>query len=285
MTRARLVSLAAAMIAVAACSDSPTAPTPASSPGAAVDAVVTVRSGADGFPPLAGAEVRAGSIVRTTDAAGRAVLGPIDPAAPMPKVGFEVRAAGHVSFVSRLDLRTTITLWPIPEGGTAWIYHTSYISNGAAEFLVLPMEDVRFDLQGELAAHAAVWGEAGRIVTEAARSGNPAAPGARLAVGDPDATRFIIRGTPCPVARCQSVSSGRVHDPEHALEMIAPLVGFDLGRGRALTPALEAAGGQLHPVEREALRMRFLRLPGAIWGLDVEHEHEWWDGMQVRQRP
>lgn len=277
--------LVVAALAGAACGTAPTAPTPSAGAPAALPSgptlTVTVRSGAEGFPPIAGATVRTSDASQRTDAAGRAAF----VTAVAADVQFEVSAPGFVPWVSRADLGTTATLWPLLDGTTpAWVFQTSYVSNNFAEYLARPTEDVRIDMQGEFNAFSATWSRAAEAVTSAIVSGNPAAPRVLAVRDEPGALRMTYNDGPCPRAPCLAVLRTRVTDPTYALEMVSSLVGFELGRGRQVLPALSSAGTGLASAEWLALRMRFFRAPGTLWVADAERDDEVIDGGVVRRR-
>lgn len=243
-----------------------TAPTPLPPAGF----VVSVRSGLDGFPPVSGATVEAGSARVVTNEAGRVTV-------PLASLGsndiYTVSAPGHVGFVSRLGLGTTVTLWPLIEGTTpSWIFDFSYTTNYAVEFLSRPTDDVRIQIPPALDRALSTWTAASRLISAATTSGDPTAPTVRIVGAEPGAWLMTDAAGPCPRPPCLPVVAARVEATDYALEVLAGLTGFDLAGSRRRQPPPNPFA--LSNVERLALRMRFLRVPGTIWDAG-SRESDW----------
>ncbi len=263
-----LASLALAIVA-AGCGTGSSPETPiAPSPPAFT---VTVRSGVDGFPPIAGAEVRAGGARVTTNASGQALV-------PLAALGLDdiytVTAQGFVGRESRLGLGTTATLWPLLDGTTTdWVFSYSYTTNGGVEYLKRPAEDIRIEIPSTLQRGLPAWTEAARQLSQASTSGDPSAPTVRLVGGEPGARLMVAAGTPCPREPCLSVAPARLEATDYALEVLAGLMGFDLAGSRRAR-GLPSNPFVLTATERLAVRMRFLRVPGTIWDV-ASREVDW----------
>lgn len=263
MRRAMVVAplLVVGLLAIGCTDSSPAAPT-APSPAAPPAFGVTIRSGVEGLPPLAGATVQAGAARLTTDQNGQVAV-------PLSALSLDdlytVTAPGHVGYVSRLGLGTTATLWPLVDGTTTdWVFLYSYATDYAVEFLKRPVSDVRVEIPPSLQRARTAWTTAAGLVSDAIASGAANAPAVRIVDGAPDALLMVTAGSPCPRSACLPVTPARIEATDYALEVLAALTGFDLAGSRRRL-GLAANTFVLTPVERTALRMRFLRVPGTIW--------------------
>lgn len=254
----------------------PTGPSP--TPASPVRVTLTVRSGAEGLPPIRGATVHINGQSATTDIEGRVIADNVG----LPTV-FIAEAQGFLSLRGAATAAATdVTLWPLQAGMTDdWIFRTSYYGPDYNRVLWRPVHDVTLRLEGALAdaPYRPVWDAAWREVAHVVQSAGLDGPTIRLADAPGAVPVVLVEAPTChvvswtvsqgvlsppPAIRFSSAAAAR--DPLLVLHTLTNLLGFSLHAGRS---AADTAG-TLTPSERTALRMRLLRPPGTALLRDLE---------------